>query len=173
MLCRLLHIRQHSAMSDTQIHTYYSNRSAHRVSSSDVTKVLRLAATACFHETGIPPDKISARSLRPGGATALLTAGVDDRIVRLMGRWLSDSMFLYLHTQVRSLTDTLAKAMLTPYKLPADANDNETPELLPENLPESYARAYFQLELEAMGFAPTNHHYELERLQFEGSPDLA
>ena len=155
-------------MPTTPIHVYYHSNKTYHIKSSDVTAVLRLAATACFDDTGIPPAKISARSLRAGGATALLAAGIDDRIVRLMGRWRSDSMFLYLRTQVHTLTTSLAKAMLTNFTLPPDSASNETPDLLPTNLPESYERAYFQLDLEAMGFAPLDHHLEQERLQFEG-----
>ena len=45
---------------------------------------------------GIPAASISCRSLRPGGATALLCAGVDDETIKLIGRWQSDAMLRYL-----------------------------------------------------------------------------
>jgi hypothetical protein len=65
-----------------------------------VTNALRHAAHACHSRTGIDPKLISARSLCPGRATALLCANVDKDAIMLLGRWKSDAMPLrYLRIQ--------------------------------------------------------------------------
>ena len=58
------------------------------------------------------PLRISARSLRPGGATALLCAGVDPDSIALLGRWKSDAMLRYLGIQATSHTRNLAQLMV-------------------------------------------------------------
>ena len=66
-----------------------------------VTNALRHAATALKDQTGIDPLLLSARSLRPGGATALLCANVGATTVQLIGRWKSDAMLRYLRVQAQ------------------------------------------------------------------------
>ena len=55
---------------------------------------------------------ISARSLRPGGATALLCAGIDPDRIQLLGRWKSDAMFRYLRIQAATHSQNCAQLML-------------------------------------------------------------
>ena len=43
---------------------------------------------------------------------ALLCASVDTDIIRLIGRWRSDEMFRYLHTQAAPLTKNLSRRMV-------------------------------------------------------------
>ena len=43
---------------------------------------------------------------------ALLCAGVDSDILRMIGRWKSDEMFRYLHVQAHPIMNGLAAAML-------------------------------------------------------------
>ena len=46
---------------------------------------------------GCDPARFGAHSLRIGGATAALAAGVDAAVIKVMGRWASD-VFL-IHTR--------------------------------------------------------------------------
>jgi hypothetical protein len=62
--------------------------------------------------SGIDPFLLSARSLRPGGATALLCAGIDSAIIKLLGRWKSDAMFRYLRIQAHVHQTNIAQKML-------------------------------------------------------------
>jgi len=62
---------------------------------------------------GLQPSDVTARSLRTSGAMALLCANVDTDRIRLIGRWRSDEMFRYLHTQAAPLTKDIALRMLT------------------------------------------------------------
>jgi hypothetical protein len=68
------------------------------VTAAQVTALLRAAASAAPH-LGLLPSQLTARSTRSGGAMALLCGGVDADRIRLLGRWRSDAIFRYLHTQ--------------------------------------------------------------------------
>lgn len=59
----------------------------------------------------IKPDEVDSRSLRAGGATALLCAGLDFNIIQLMGRWKSDAMIRYLHVSADPHTRRYAQRM--------------------------------------------------------------
>jgi hypothetical protein len=76
-----------------------------------VTSELKHAAAANRH-LGIEPNEIAARSLRAGGAMALLCGRVDTDTIRLVGRWHSDAMFRYLHAQALPIIKNLANTML-------------------------------------------------------------
>jgi hypothetical protein len=76
-----------------------------------ITAALRHAARTVQRSTGIDPAKLTARSLRPGSATALLCAKVDNDTIKLVGRWQSDAMLRYLHTQAVPAMGNLAHSM--------------------------------------------------------------
>ena len=61
---------------------------------------------------GIQPHEVSARSLRPAGAMALLCAHVDSDTIRLLGRWRSDEMLRYLHVQAQPIMHRFSQRML-------------------------------------------------------------
>jgi hypothetical protein len=84
----------------------------HKTANRHVTDALQDTATLVEKTTGIPPKLISARSMRPGGATALLCAGVHGDAIKLVGRWKSDSMLLYLRAQVLIVGEQFAQRML-------------------------------------------------------------
>ena len=60
----------------------------------------------------IPLAQLSARSLRPGGATALLCANVDSVHIKMLGRWKSDAMFTYLRVQAATIAHNFSTLML-------------------------------------------------------------
>jgi hypothetical protein len=76
-----------------------------------VTSLLRTSATSLPH-LGLSPMELTARSLRAGGAMALLCGRVDTDVIKLVGRWRSDAMFRYLHAQAIPLIQNLASLML-------------------------------------------------------------
>jgi hypothetical protein len=61
----------------------------------DIVKALMQAA-------GLDPRRYGAHSLRIGGATAALAAGVPPQLIRLMGRWSSDIYQLYCRMSIES-----------------------------------------------------------------------
>ena len=116
-LARLvLRLRSAHADADTPIYMHYNNHPSYRrwmpVKSQFITNALRHAARSLEHLTGIDHSKISARSLRPGGATALLCARVDTSVIQLLGRWKSDAMFRYLRVQAATHASNYAQSML-------------------------------------------------------------
>jgi hypothetical protein len=139
---RALHLREHGASPTCPLYRYYdsTNRSCD-VTTREITSALRRAATAVFHLTNIPPDRIEAYSLRSGGATALLVSGIDEMAIRALGRWKSDAIFLYLRTQPSRLTSSYARCMLShgQYTFSPSATDYDDKDLLPREAPDSLA----------------------------------
>jgi hypothetical protein len=76
-----------------------------------VIKQLRTSA-AMLPELGFEPKDVTARSLRAGGAMALLCSRVDTNLIKLVGRWRSDAMFRYLHAQALPIIHNLASVMV-------------------------------------------------------------
>jgi hypothetical protein len=98
------------ASPESPIHYHTSGGRWYELKSSHVTNSLRHAADLVEPFTGIPGKLLSARSLRPGGATALLCAGIDKDHIQLLGRWQSDAMFRYL--RIQAATTHLSQRML-------------------------------------------------------------
>jgi hypothetical protein len=111
ILRRVLHLRSHNAPSTTPLYMVRHDEVWLPIRSHSITQALRVAAEATAASLNINPDCISARSLRSGGAMALLCAGIDTDIIRLVGRWKSDEMLRYLHVQALPHTTVLAKDM--------------------------------------------------------------
>ena len=82
--------------------------------SKDITEALRLAIMRVGSDTlDIAPSNVEARSLRAGGATALLCADIDTDTIRLLGRWKSDAMLRYLHAAAHPALNKYASAMFS------------------------------------------------------------
>lgn len=114
LLRRIRHLRAYDAPTDTPIHSYFEpalSSECRVVYSVHITCALRVAAAEKLSTLGIEPKDISARSLRPGGATAMLCAKIDRDITQLIGRWKSDEMLKYLHVQAASLMANYARQM--------------------------------------------------------------
>jgi len=62
------------------------------VMTKDVTDKIKSAAMALRHSTGIHAKDLSACSLRACGATSLLCGNIDFDVIKMLGRWHSDSM---------------------------------------------------------------------------------
>ena len=144
----VLHLRHYNAEPTTPFYHHYNeaDSSWHRVRSTFITNALRHAATHVSDNTGIDPKMISARSLRPGGATALLCANVDSDAIMLLGRWKSDAMLRCLRIQAKS--HRFGQLMLEhgaytfhPQAIPEDD--------LPIQAPPAVAQLY-QAQLEAL-----------------------
>ena len=109
---RVTHLREHHAPLDTPLASYHIARRCRFVTSANVTDALRISAGVIGPSIGLTPNDISARSLRAGGAMALLCAQVDTDIIRLLGRWQSDVMMRYLHLQAQPVMRDFARRML-------------------------------------------------------------
>ena len=115
---RIRHLRDHNAPAHTPLGTYYAPTAPglpptpHPVTSNDVTELLKTSTTAIGPGLGFLEKDISARSLRAGGAMALLCARVDPNMIQLLGRWQSNIMLRYLHLQAKPVMNQFARRML-------------------------------------------------------------
>ena len=97
ILRQVLMLRQHRAPPGTPLYTYYlASGQPLAITSQDITTQLRLSAAAVGGPLGICPKDISARALRNGGCVALIRAGVDPLLAKMVGRWRSWAMVEYL-----------------------------------------------------------------------------
>ncbi|KAG6945069.1 hypothetical protein JG688_00016757, partial [Phytophthora aleatoria] len=97
-------------------------------SADSMAKVLRRAAASL----GADSTRISCHSLKSGGATALLSAGVDSTLVMLHGRWRSDVFQRYTRYDRQSSANlAMRMARGSPERVtgrgPADTNEELTP----------------------------------------------
>ena len=81
------------------------------VTAGMITDLLRQAVLEC-PASGLEPADVSARSLRASGAMAMLCDGIDHDTTKLHGRWRSDELLTYLHTQAEPLYRDLSARML-------------------------------------------------------------
>jgi hypothetical protein len=150
-----LDIITHHGSAATPLYCYYEDQGKKSgrflpLTSAQLTAALRLAAKNVEHITGIPPSKITVRSLRAGGATALLCAKIDKDVVKLLFRWRSDAIDDYLRTSTHTLTRGFSNKMLDHgnYKFMSYDNDNEflsIPDLLPDDIDAEVLREYYTL----------------------------
>jgi len=112
---RVKHLRLHNASPTTPLSSYFSTGTNKwcKVLSQDITANLRQAVTVLTPTAlGFELKDIEARSLRSGGAMALLISNVDTDKIRLLGRWKSDAMLRYLHVQALPLSYRFAERMI-------------------------------------------------------------
>lgn len=129
---RCASLRAHNAPGTTPLYTVFEpSGTSSNITTSEITRALRAAAAAIFHITGIPPEEITARSLRSGGATTLLCAKVDPNTIALIGRWKSDAMLRYLIVQARPLMADNASKMLAHGNFTLAPNSDVPTEALP------------------------------------------
>jgi hypothetical protein len=83
---RIKHLRLHGTKSTAPIAAYYRGSRRIAVKSRDVTDTLWSSMTANMHITGVQAHEICAKSIRVGGAMALLCDKVDFEIIRVIGR---------------------------------------------------------------------------------------
>jgi hypothetical protein len=93
LIRRVLYLCQHQSPPTTPLCTVYTNHTLpSNVSSVQLTAALCCSATFLFPITGFSHAKVSAGALRDGGTMALLSAHVDDNVIKIGGRWRSAQM---------------------------------------------------------------------------------
>ena len=109
---RVLHHRAKNSPLATPLASHYNNKGKRvAVKPKDVTDILRQTVAETTSQTGLHPSEVSARSMRAGGAMALLCGNIDPNIIQMLGRWHSDSMMRYLHLQARPIMKRFAQVM--------------------------------------------------------------
>lgn len=108
---RVQHLRSNGAPSDTPLLATLDSSSWVLPTSTQLTTLLRSAVSHLPNLSYLPSD-VSPRSLRSGGAMALLLAGEDKMVIQMVGRWKSDALFTYLHSTALPLVKRHAFQML-------------------------------------------------------------
>jgi hypothetical protein len=109
---RILHLRSHNAGPLTPLATVFHDDTITLIKPALITEAIKLAVTFLGPSLGFLPSDVTARCLRAAGANALLCAGVDTDVIRLLGRWRSDEMLRYLHAQAGPVLKDFSKKML-------------------------------------------------------------
>jgi site-specific recombinase XerD len=95
------------------IASIYARNRRTSIKAKQITDTIRQAMIVNFHRTGINPEEVSARSLRAGGAMALLCGKVDKNLIQMLGRWHIDSMIRYLHMQAQHIVQHFTEKCTT------------------------------------------------------------
>jgi len=142
------------------------------VITSQLTAALRLAADGCKDRTGIPPKLINARSLHAGGATALLCASVGKDVTKILGRWCSDAMDVYLCTSTHTATAGFSNKMFDAggYKFAKEQEASTLPHLIPEEATSDAQDEYISQLMVCNDDCDTFDDPELGRIAPEGRP---
>lgn len=111
LIRRIVYLKANNAAASTPLCAFKVNNRWKYVTSKLITITLRAATISLPHLNYTAAD-VSARSLRSGGAMALICGNVDKDRIQLQGRWKSDAIFRYLHAQALPLVHNLASIML-------------------------------------------------------------
>ena len=100
---RVNYLRRHREHANTPLCAVKQGVSWRLIRSDEITRYLRAAARAIGHRHGVAPKDIYRRSMRSGGAMALLSAGIGGKRIKILGLWRLDNIMRYLHTKARPL----------------------------------------------------------------------
>jgi hypothetical protein len=107
---RVLHLRSFNAPPHTPL--CMLDATGRSITPSAITSLLRQGALAFSIATNAVLPTIYQKALRSTGASALLSQGVDQTTIKLLGRWKSESALRYLHLQTHSRMECFAPSML-------------------------------------------------------------
>lgn len=113
---RLTYIKQTGLPLTTPLCSYRdaTDNTLRHVTSKAVSMLLKASISQLARAgelLNISESEVDARSLRAGGATALLCARVDREDIQLFGRWKSDAMLRYLHIAYNPVIHQFAREM--------------------------------------------------------------
>jgi hypothetical protein len=89
---RIKYHRAKNSKPTVPIASYYHAHRRTAIKAKYITDTLRHVMTMNYHRTGIHATEVSARSLRAGGAMAMMCSKIDMNNICMMGRWHSDAM---------------------------------------------------------------------------------
>ena len=99
-------------------------------------KEVRATVKLLMQYEGLDPARFGAHSLRIGGATAALAAGIDPNVIRMMGRWSSDIYQIYCRMSRATALDVSVKIGSTAFEDIESGFRTEELELLPFEIEE-------------------------------------
>jgi len=102
---------------NTPLGSYTDGETHKRAKAEDVRGTLRFAAGQDgLADAGFDLSRIGSHSLRSGGACRLKLAGVDDGIIKKLGRWTSEAYMIYIQPHIAPITRGCAARMASPMR---------------------------------------------------------
>ena len=95
------------------INTYITGNNKFQFSSSNMIAALRTTVENMPEANlGFVAKEIGTHSIRSGGAMAMCLIKESDFMIKLLGRWKSDSFLKYIRKQIKQLSQHISKRML-------------------------------------------------------------
>jgi len=107
ILCPLAACLQYMAARGTEPGPFFLYKNGQPLTKSTFTARIRQALQAI----GLPQENFAGHSFRIGAATSAAQAGIEDSVIRKMGRWSSSAFLAYIRTpreHLASFSSTLA-----------------------------------------------------------------
>ena len=102
------------ASCDSPINTYVAGKKNFQFTSNNMIAALRTSVQSMPEANlGFVASEIGTHSIRSGGAMAMCLIKESDFMIKLLGRWKSDSFLKYIRKQIKQLSQHISKRMLT------------------------------------------------------------
>ena len=98
-----LHITTNCTKSTSALVHHFNSGKWSNFIPTDISNTLNTSIKSLGTSVGFKDSNVSARFLRAAGTMALLCAGVNNNIIKLIICWLSDKMMRYLHVQAEPI----------------------------------------------------------------------
>ena len=109
---RVHHIHANGGLGDDMLCTFFNHVGKGVVLDQDMNKLVKVAVVDLNLEArGFPAVRVGTHSLRAGGAVALALSGQSPKMIKKIGRWLSNMFLMYVHEQIAYLTVGVAEGM--------------------------------------------------------------
>ena len=110
-LCPVVAITQYMAIRGSKEGPFFQFQNGHPLTKSLFTNKVREALTAI----GLPEQNFAGHSFRIGAATAAASAGIEDSVIRTLGRWSSSAYLMYIRTPREQLA-SFSRALIQPQR---------------------------------------------------------
>ena len=83
------------------------------VSCPDIVKAVKDSVRRLkLVEKGFTLKRVGSHSLRAGGAMAMILNGINETVVKRLGRWSGQTFETYIHIQIMALSNKVSEAMV-------------------------------------------------------------
>ena len=108
-LCPVVAITQYMAIRGSKEGPFFQFKDGRPLTKSSFTSKVREALKA----TGLPEQNFTGHSFRIGAATATASAGIENSVIRTLGRWSSSAYLVYIRTPREHLA-SFSRTLIQP-----------------------------------------------------------
>ena len=111
-------IRSYRGADDSwKVNSYVSRNITHLITARNISAAVRHAVDYIGVDSlGFTSADVGTHSIRSGAAMALQLSGVPPHLIKLLGRWKSDSFLCYIRKQVLELSQGVSQRMISVEK---------------------------------------------------------